>query len=72
VPRSYSMGRRTQAVTATRQRILDAALALYQEQGIAAATMQDVARRADVAPGTVANHFRTAAARAAEPGHRLL
>jgi AcrR family transcriptional regulator len=72
VPRSYSMGRRTQAVTATRQRILDAALALYQEQGIAAATMQDVARRADVAPGTVANHFGTAAALAAEAGQRLL
>ena len=66
------MGRRAEAVSATRQRILDAALALYQEQGIAATTMQDVARRADVAPGTVANHFGSAAALAAEAGQRLL
>jgi AcrR family transcriptional regulator len=72
MPRSYSMGKRAEAVAATRQRILDAALALYQEQGIAATTMQDVARRADVAPGTVANHFGSAEALAAEAGQRLL
>ena len=66
------MGRRAQAVTATRERILDAALTLYQEQGIAATTMLDVARRADVAPGTVANHFGTSSALAAEVGQRLL
>jgi AcrR family transcriptional regulator len=72
MPRSYSMGKRAEAVAATRQRIMDAALALYQEQGIAATTMQDVARRADVAPGTVANHFGSTEALAAEAGQRLL
>jgi AcrR family transcriptional regulator len=66
------MGKRAEAVAATRQRIMDAALALYQERGIAATTMQDVARRADVAPGTVANHFGSAEALATEAGQRLL
>ena len=45
---------------------MDAALALYQEKGVSATTMLDVARRADVAPGTVANHFGSAAALATE------
>lgn len=72
MPRSYSLGKRADAVAATRRRIVDAALELYQEQGVAATTMQDVARRADVAPGTVANHFGSADAIAAEAGQRLL
>jgi AcrR family transcriptional regulator len=72
MPRSYSMGKRSETVAATRQRIMDAALALYQEQGIAGTTMQDVARRADVAPGTVANHFGSADAIAGEAGQLLL
>ena len=72
MPRSYSLGKRAEAVAATRQRIMDAALALYQEQGIAAITMHDVARRADVAPGTVANHFGSAQTLAAEAGQLLL
>lgn len=72
MPRTYSLGRRADAVAATRQRIMDAALELYQERGIAATTMQDVARRADVAPGTVANHFGSAEALATEAGQRLL
>jgi AcrR family transcriptional regulator len=66
------MGKRAQGVAATRQRIMDAALALYQEQGITATTMQNVARRADVAPGTVANHFGSAEALAAAAGQLLL
>lgn len=72
MPRSYSLGKRADAVAATRRRIVDAALELYQEQGVAATTMQEVARRADVAPGTVANHFGSADAIAAEAGQRLL
>jgi AcrR family transcriptional regulator len=72
MPRSYSMGKRAEAVATTRQRIMDAALVLYQMQGIAVTTMQDVARRADVAPGTVANHFGSAEALAAEAGQLLL
>ncbi len=58
-PRKYSLGKRAAAVEETRQRILEAAAALFLEQGILSTSMQDVARRADVAPGTVLNHFST-------------
>lgn len=34
-------------------------MVLYQKRGIANTSMQEVARRADVAPGTVLNHFAT-------------
>jgi len=52
------MGKRTEGVAATRRRILEAAVQLYREQGLAVTSMADVARRADVAPGTVLNHYR--------------
>jgi AcrR family transcriptional regulator len=58
-PRKYTLGKRTVAIAETRQRIIDAAIAIYQEKGISNTSMQDVARRADVAPGTVLNHFPT-------------
>ena len=45
---------------------------LYQEQGVSGTTMLDVARRADVAPGTVANHFGSAAALAAVATDKVL
>jgi AcrR family transcriptional regulator len=61
-PRAYSMERRARQVAATRERILDAAAAAYREHGIRGTSMQEVARRADVAPGTVLNHFATPAA----------
>lgn len=41
----------------TRRRIVEAAASEYAEHGIVATSMQMVARRADVAPGTVLNHF---------------
>lgn len=41
----------------TSRRIVDAAASEYAENGIEATSMQRVARRADVAPGTVFNHF---------------
>jgi AcrR family transcriptional regulator len=66
LPRKYDLGKRAAQQAETRRRILDAAMALYQEQGVSATTMLDVARRADVAPGTVANHFGSAAALAVE------
>lgn len=72
MPRSYSLGKRADQVAGTRRRIVDAALALYEEQGVTATTMQDIARRADVAPGTVANHFGSAEALAAEVATRIL
>jgi AcrR family transcriptional regulator len=59
-PRSYTLGRRADTSTATRQRILDATLQLYKEVGIGATTLTAVAKRADVARGTVLNHFGSA------------
>jgi AcrR family transcriptional regulator len=58
-PRSYTMQRRSQHVAQTRERILDAALELFSKQGAEATTMKEVARRADVSPTTVSNHFAT-------------
>lgn len=57
MPRNYRLGQRATSMAATRERILQAAVELYTERGISATTMQQVARRADVAPGTVLNHF---------------
>jgi len=56
------MERRLAKSTATRAEIVEAAMAAYREQGIRATSMQEVARRADVAPNTVLNHFPTPAA----------
>lgn len=56
-PRAYTMGRRAASVEATRRRIREAALAEYAETGIADASMQSIARRADVAAGTVLYHY---------------
>ncbi|MEZ5116197.1 MAG: TetR/AcrR family transcriptional regulator [Candidatus Nanopelagicales bacterium] len=56
-PRPYRMGKRADAVAETRRRILDAALEEYAEKGIADASMQGIARRADLAAGTVLYHF---------------
>jgi AcrR family transcriptional regulator len=56
-PRTYVQERRAASSAATRERIRDAALALYHERGIAATTIHAVAERADVARGTVLNHF---------------
>ena len=41
----------------TRQRILEATLALHAEKGIFGTSWQDIARRADVSVGTVYKHF---------------
>jgi len=57
VPRRYTLGKRGEAQADTRRRIVDATLRLYREVGIAGTTLALVARAADVAPGTVRNHF---------------
>ena len=62
MPRKYELGKRASQQADTRRRIVAAALELYQERGVSTTTMLDIARRADVAPGTVANHFGSAAA----------
>ncbi len=56
-PRTYTLGKRARQVAKTRARIVEAAAELYQEKGVASTSMQEVARRADVAPATVLNHF---------------
>lgn len=66
MPRKYELGKRAARQAETRRRIVAAALELYQERGVSVTTMLDIARRADVAPGTVANHFGSAAALASE------
>jgi AcrR family transcriptional regulator len=53
------MERRAQHVAQTRERILDAGTELFSKRGAQATTMNEVARRADVSPTTVANHFPT-------------
>lgn len=55
--RPYRLGKRQASVDATKRRILNAAVQEYNENGIEETTMVAVARRADVAPGTVLYHF---------------
>src|SRR5712691_11203490 len=57
MPRPYRLGERAAQIQATRDRIVDAAIELYTEVGISAATMREIGVRADVAPGTLRNHF---------------
>ena len=59
MPRSYRLGERTAQVEATHERIIEAAIDLYLEIGISAATMREIGVRADVAPGTLRKHFPT-------------
>ena len=56
-PRKYDMDKRKAAVEETRQRILEATLALHSEKGIFGTSWQDIAKRADVSVGTVYKHF---------------
>ena len=55
--RPYRLGKRQASVDQTRRRILEAAVAEYSEHGIDDTTMLAVARRADVAAGTVLYHY---------------
>ncbi|MGI9609184.1 MAG: TetR/AcrR family transcriptional regulator [Acidimicrobiia bacterium] len=57
--RPYRLGKREASVNETKRRIIDAATLEYQENGIEKTSMQAVARRADVAPGTVLYHYPT-------------
>ncbi len=58
-PRAYNLGARAASVEETRQRILDAAQEEFaaNERGVEGSSMAAIARRADVAPGTVRYHF---------------
>src|SRR5215475_9587602 len=57
--RSPATGRRARNREAIRTRIVNAALALFQEKGFDATTTKSIARRARVAEGTVFNYFET-------------
>ena len=57
--RSYRLGKRAAAVEQTRRRILEAAFGEFTEKGIRNTSLLAVARRADVASGTVLYHFPT-------------
>ena len=57
MPRSYRLGERAAQMLATRDRIVEAAIELCIDVGISKATMRQVGLRADVAPGTLRNHF---------------
>lgn len=57
--RKYEMRRRAAAVEETRRRILEATSACHREYGITATSLDDVARRAGVAIGTVYRHYPT-------------
>lgn len=55
--RRYQMDQREKKQAETRERIVDAAIELHQEKGIAATSMRDVADRASVGTVTVYRHF---------------
>lgn len=56
-PRRYAQSRRADSAAATREAIVDAAVAVYRDKGIGGATMKAIADRADVSRGTILNHF---------------
>src|SRR5207249_8896209 len=56
-PRTYRMTRRAAANEETHKRIVDAAIALHAEKGALGTSWPDIAKRADVALGTVYRHF---------------
>src|SRR5439155_19655370 len=58
-PRAYRMTRRAAANAETRRRIVDAAITLHAEKGVLGTSWPDIAKRADVALGTVYRHFPT-------------
>jgi AcrR family transcriptional regulator len=52
-------GRRERKKDETKRKIIDVALELFHRQGFAATTMEQIADTADVAKGTLYNHFAT-------------
>jgi AcrR family transcriptional regulator len=57
MPRPYRLKRRAERQDETRQRIVDAAIALHQTIGPSATTMSEIADRAGVGRVTVYRHF---------------
>jgi AcrR family transcriptional regulator len=71
-PRAYRLGRRAASAAATRDRIVDAAASLYQEQGVSSTTLQAIADRADVSRGTILHHFGGSGGLVDEVAERVL
>jgi AcrR family transcriptional regulator len=57
--RKPTLGRRERQKAATRRRIVEAALELFQSRGFAATTTKSIAKKARIAEGTVFNYFPT-------------
>ena len=81
--RSYSMQRRSALEAKTRERIVRATVVLHAEHGTSGTSYGMIAKRAQVSPQTVYNHFPTrpdlvaactghVAALASPPGPQLL
>lgn len=70
--RTYRLGKRAEQQAETRARILEAAKRLYRERGMAGTSMLAVATAADVAPGTVRNHFPDTESLAVAVGEAVL
>jgi AcrR family transcriptional regulator len=56
-PRNYQLGKRAAAVAETRTRIVDAARAVFAEDGFHRAAVDELARRADVSRATIYYQF---------------
>src|SRR2546422_9301462 len=56
-PRKYRLGKRAATVAETRARIVEAARAVFTEDGFHRAAVDEVARRADVSRATVYYQF---------------
>ena len=59
-PRRYTQDRRAETAAATRRGIRVAARELYRERGVSATTTVAIAKRANVARGTILHHFGSA------------
>lgn len=57
--RKYQLQKRAEGLDATRERIVEATAALHYEQGVAATSYIQIAKRAGVGPATVYRHFPT-------------
>jgi AcrR family transcriptional regulator len=60
--RPYQLRQRAERQSRTRQKIVEAAIELHQERGLAATSMRDIARQAKVGTVTVYRHFPDEAA----------
>ena len=56
-PRPYNLGARTTAVAGTREKVVGAARRLFAEVGFHRVSLDEIARRADVARATVYHQF---------------